>query len=172
MIFSYILHIFANYLCIFIHPQMKNKVNRLEVIRETIHNSTIRNQDELLHALTAKGFSLTQATLSRDLKQLKVAKQATEMGDYAYILPAEINQDLYLSEIKKESNAFLSIDFSGNMAVIKTKPGYASSIASDIDSNAFPQFLGSIAGDDTVLLIVREGISKEQVLDVLAPIFQ
>lgn len=156
---------------------MKDKLNRLEVIRETINTSTIRNQDDLLQTLAAKGFSLTQATLSRDLKQLKVAKQATDSGDYTYILPVDRKQDLFLetqnnSYTPLTGKGFLSVDFSGNMAVIKTKPGYAGSIASDIDANAFPQFLGSIAGDDTVLLILREGVSKEMVVEMLSSLIR
>lgn len=153
---------------------MKNKKNRLEVIKEIFNTSIIRSQDDLLQALSAKGFSLTQATLSRDLKLLKVAKQANENGEYLYILPSE-TQDSNLLETKSNNpklvdKGFLSINFSGNMAVIKTRPGYAGSIASDIDENAFPQFLGSIAGDDTVLLILKEKITRELALKALSTV--
>ena len=162
--------------CIYVYLftlEMKNKKIRLEAIREIINTSTIRNQDDLLQALISKGFELTQATLSRDLKQMKVAKQPTEDGNYTYILPLDTQN---IQEIKTSESTdvvdrgFVSIDFSGNLAVIKTRPGYASSIAYDIDNKQFSQFLGSIAGDDTVLLIIREGISKDIVLEVLSSV--
>ncbi|MBN2788008.1 MAG: hypothetical protein JXQ69_06770 [Paludibacteraceae bacterium] len=153
---------------------MKNKRIRIDAIREIIKNSTIGNQDDLLQALTEKGFSLTQATLSRDLKQMKVAKQPIE-GGYSYILPPEKQRSSNNSGRKEgvqslAEKAFLSLDFSGNIAVIKTKPGYAGSIASEIDAKSFTQFLGTIAGDDTILLIIREKISREMVIKTLSTI--
>jgi len=155
---------------------MKNKKIRHHAISEIINTSTIRNQDDLLQLLLVKGFSLTQATLSRDLKLMKVAKQPTEKGEYSYTLPLDLRSSLQVFQTQKDADrsfaekGFLSIDFSGNMAVIKTRPGYAGGIASDIDAKALSQFLGSIAGDDTILLIIREGVSKETVIDMLTSI--
>ena len=153
---------------------MKNKKIRLEAIEAIIRVSTFRNQDDLLLALNEKGFSLTQATLSRDLKQLKVAKQPTANGDYAYIFPAD-TQEKNKSIARDVShsfaaNGFLSLDFSGNMAVIKTRPGYAGGIASDIDTLPISPFLGSLAGDDTIFLLLKEQATKETVLETLTPI--
>ena len=152
---------------------MKNKKIRLEAIQEIIQTSTIRNHDDLLQALMAKGFEITQATLSRDLKQMKVAKQATEEGNYNYILPKDaqnIKDGITHETTEFGDRGFVSIDFSGNLAVIKTRPGYASSIAYDIDNKKLSQILGTIAGDDTVLLIIREGISKENVKEILSTV--
>ncbi|MBO5823713.1 MAG: arginine repressor, partial [Prevotella sp.] len=110
---------------------MKVKKNRLETLRMIISSQELGNQEELLIALQKEGFKLTQATLSRDLKQLKVAKAATMNGNYVYILP---NVTMYKRvstphQIKEmmQVPGFLSIQFSGNMGVIKTRPGYASS---------------------------------------------
>lgn len=152
---------------------MKNKKIRHQIIKEIISNFSIGSQDDLLKVLAEKGFSLTQATLSRDLKSMKVVKQPTENGEYHYILPAQAsNMEGDSSPNENDSSfakkGFLSLEFSGNMAVIKTKPGYAAGIASDIDSKNSHEFLGSIAGDDTILMIIREDISRETVLEILS----
>ena len=118
---------------------MKVKNDRLEALRMIISSQELGSQDELLEALKSEGFQLTQATLSRDLKQLKVAKAATMRGNYVYVLP---NDTMYKRVSTPRSihemmqvPGFLSIHFSGNMGVIKTRPGYASSIAYNIDNS-------------------------------------
>ncbi len=153
---------------------MKNRRIRHQKIREIISTSSVGSQEDLLQVLNEKGFSLTQATLSRDLKSMKVLKQATETGEYKYILPIEIDsipkRTTELVDTVFAEKGFVSIEFSGNMAVIKTKPGYAAGIASDIDTSENPEFIGTIAGDDTILLIMREGVSREKVIKVLSSI--
>ena len=113
---------------------MKNKQNRLNAIKFIIANERIGNQEELLKRLYAQGFDLTQATLSRDLKQLKVAKTAASDGSYIYILPSSplykrITKGKLVHEDQVRSG-FVSISFSANIAVIKTRPGYAGGIVS------------------------------------------
>jgi transcriptional regulator of arginine metabolism len=150
---------------------MKTKNNRLEALRMIISSRELGSQEELLNALQKEGFKLTQATLSRDLKQLKVAKAATLRGNYVYVLP---NDTMYkrvstpgnIREMMTVSG-FVSINFSGNMGVIKTRPGYASAIAWNIDSSDIPQILGSIAGDDTIFIVIREGVSHEEAIKVI-----
>ena len=88
-----------------------------------------------------------------------------ENGNYVYRLPIYRSKESALSSVK--SGKF-NIEFSGNLAVIKTRPGYAMGIASDIDTNAPQEILGTIAGDDTILIIPREGFSRESVLDALS----
>ena len=154
---------------------MKVKNNRLEALRLIISSQQLGSQDELLSALQKEGFKLTQATLSRDLKQLKVAKAATMGGNYIYVLP---NDTMY-KRVSTPSNiremmqvpGFVSINFSGNMGVIKTRPGYASSIAWNIDNSDIPQIIGTIAGDDTVLAILRERTPQDAVLNGLSNLF-
>ena len=143
---------------------MKNKSNRLDAIKIIISSKEIGSQEELLQELSREGFSLTQATLSRDLKQLKVAKAASMNGNYVYVLP---NNTMYKRMTESHSasemlqhNGFISIEFSGNIAVIKTRPGYASSLAYDIDNKELHEIIGTIAGDDTIMLVLREGVSK------------
>jgi transcriptional regulator of arginine metabolism len=146
---------------------MKNRQNRFNAIRTIIANERIGNQDELLKILHEQGFNLTQATLSRDLKQLKITKTSTNDGSYAYTL-----QDHTLSlRLSKEAQAyenqvrsgFISINFSANIAVIKTRPGYAGGIAYDIDEHELAPVLATVAGDDTILLIIKEGYSHKEV---------
>ena len=150
---------------------MKIKNNRLEALRLIISSQQLGSQDELLNALQKEGFKLTQATLSRDLKQLKVAKAASMSGSYVYVLP---NDTMYkrvstpnsIREMMKVPG-FISINFSGNMGVIKTRPGYASSIAWNIDNTEIPEIIGTIAGDDTIFIVVREGIRHQDVINAL-----
>ena len=150
---------------------MKEKNNRLEALRLIISSQQLGSQDELLNALQKEGFKLTQATLSRDLKQLKVAKAATMAGNYIYVLP---NDTMY-KRISTPSNikemmqvpGFISINFSGNIGVIKTRPGYASAIAWNIDSSDIPEIIGTIAGDDTIFIVINEGIKHQEVIEAL-----
>lgn len=151
---------------------MKSKNNRLDSIKMIISSKEIGSQEELLQELAQEGFRLTQATLSRDLKQLKVAKAASMNGNYVYVLPnntmyKRMTDPLSASEMLRH-NGFLSIEFSENIAVIKTKPGYASSLAYDIDSHNFNEIIGTIAGDDTLMLIIREGCTRTAVKSALS----
>ncbi len=153
---------------------MKVKSDRLEALRMIISSQELGSQDELLAALKKEGFQLTQATLSRDLKQLKVAKAATMRGNYVYVLPNDtmykrVTTPLTAREMMQVPG-FLSIHFSGNMGVIKTRPGYASSIAYNIDNNNIASILGTIAGDDTIFIVVREGVSQDEVIEALSEV--
>ena len=153
---------------------MKEKNSRLEALRLIISSQEMGSQEELLDALQKEGFQLTQATLSRDLKQLKVAKAATMSGNYVYVLPNEtmykrVSTPSSLREMM-QIPGFLSINFSGNMGVIKTRPGYASAIAWNIDSSDIPQILGTIAGDDTIFIVLREGCTKQEATEALSKV--
>lgn len=154
---------------------MKNKTNRLDTIKMLISSREICSQEELLDYLKKEGLGVTQATLSRDLKQLKVAKASSMTGKYAYVLP---NSTVYrrlpennspVREMMKYTG-FISINFSHNIAVVRTRPGYASSLAYDIDNHNLDEIVGTIAGDDTIMLVIREGATHEQVRQALAPI--
>lgn len=153
---------------------MKKKANRLDAIKMIISSNEIGSQEDLLQALGKEGFELTQATLSRDLKQLKVAKAANTNGKYVYVLPNDI---LYKRHSRQQSasemlmsNGFVSLQFSHNIAVIRTRPGYASSIAYDIDNRECPHILGTIAGDDTIMLVLAEKTSHDDVRAFLSEI--
>ena len=153
---------------------MKVKNNRLEALRLIISSQQLGGQDELLNALQKEGFKLTQATLSRDLKQLKVAKAASMSGNYVYVLPNEtmykrISTPNSVREMMKVPG-FVSINFSGNLGVIKTRPGYASSIAWNIDNSDIPEIIGTIAGDDTIFIVIKEGVKPQEVIEALSDV--
>lgn len=153
---------------------MKIKTSRMEALKMLISGQELGSQEEVLQALAKEGYTVTQATLSRDLKQLKVAKAASMNGRYVYVLP---NETMYKRVPNPRSaremlmtSGFTSINFSGNMIVIKTRPGYASSIAYNIDNSDIPQILGTIAGDDTIFLVKKEGTREKDIIDLLAEI--
>lgn len=150
---------------------MKVKSNRMELLKMLISSKEMSSQEELLKALATEGYNITQATLSRDLKQLKVAKAATMSGKYVYVLPNEtmyrrVSKAALMKEML-QSTGFRSINFSGNMGVIKTRPGYASSIAYNIDNSDIPQILGTIAGDDTIFIVKGVGVSNDEIIEEL-----
>jgi transcriptional regulator of arginine metabolism len=150
--------------CIFI--QMGNRTERLLIIKEMIINQKISNQEELLSLLESRGLNYTQATLSRDLKFLKVNKISDPGKGYIYELPDQhnINSDFATSFAAR---GFISLQFAHHLGVIKTMPGYASSLASLIDKTNPFEILGTIAGDDTILIIPNENISESDVKNAL-----
>lgn len=155
---------------------MREKENRLEALRLIISSQQLGSQEELLTALQKEGFKLTQATLSRDLKQLKVAKAATMNGSYVYVLP---NETMYkrvstpaLTREMMQMSGFINIRFSGNIGVIKTRTGYASAIAWNIDAQQLPEILGTVAGADTIIFVMKEGITRDEAIDALSTVIQ
>ncbi len=138
---------------------MNTKQERLQDIRHIITTQDIESQEELLQLLNDKGYSTTQATLSRDIRQLKIAKIHVN-GSYVYRFPEQ--------ESTQQLQLYPGIEFSGTLAVVKTPPGYAMGVASDIDRHAPKEIVGTIAGDDTILIIPREGYNREQVAEALA----
>ncbi len=147
---------------------MKNKKERLRAIIEIIKNNPIGNQLELSEKLAEQGFKVTQATLSRDIKTLRVTKVATDHGKYTYIIPDNNNLQNSLLMNHNQQIGFVSVAFSGNIAVIKTRNGYATGLAYDIDMSQSAQILGTIAGADTVFAIIREGVTRDEVLKLLS----
>jgi len=151
---------------------MKAKNERLRIIKMLISSREIGNQDDLLKELAKENIHVTQATLSRDLKQLKVAKAASMNGKYVYVLPNETMYKRVADPVAvrdmMQTSGMQSISFSGNMCVIKTRPGYASAIAYNIDESFFDEILGTIAGDDTILIVLKEGTDRSELAKKLA----
>ena len=148
---------------------MKTKNDRIEMLKMLISSNELGSQEEVLNALAREGFKVTQATLSR-------AKAASMNGKYVYVLP---NETMYrrVSSPRSASEmvrlpGFLSINFSGNMGVIRTRPGYASSIAYNIDNGHIEEILGTIAGDDTIFIVIKEGATQQQVVTKLSYVIQ
>lgn len=152
---------------------MKNKRTRLQLIVELIKKNCIGSQDELARLLAARGHIVTQATLSRDLKILKTTKVATDMGNYMYMIPDSNNlHDTMLQQGQAAASGqqvgFISLNFSGHCAVIKTRNGYASGLAYDIDMSRTPEILGTIAGADTIFAMLREDVTRQQALKIFS----
>lgn len=152
---------------------MRNRKQRVELIVDLIRTKCISSQDELAELLAQNGFRVTQATLSRDLKLLKTTKVPTDGGKYMYILPDSNSlKDKLLSSGQIAMNAnyqsgFVSLEISGNMAVIKTRNGYAAGLAYDIDICNPSEILGTIAGSDTIFAVLRPGITEPEARKVL-----
>ncbi len=142
---------------------MKERHARIEAIRRIISTERIENQEELRERLGAEGISVTQATLSRDLKYIRVGKVADGGGGYHYALTDDGSD--YLRDMFR---GWISIDFSGNIGVVKTLPGHADSVAIALDDIEFDELLGTVAGDDTILLVLREGARPDDFLRSLA----
>lgn len=145
---------------------MKKRKSRLPVIIDILTHNCIGSQEELSKQLAIRGFIVTQATLSRDLKMLRTTKVATDMGGYRYII-ADSNHMSAEPFAKTQSTAqsslhpaALSCAISGNIVVIKTRNGYASGLAYDIDMLESPHILGTIPGADTVFAVVNENSNR------------
>ena len=153
---------------------MSAKKTRLDVLRYLLANKQFDNQEDLLTDLRAQGFDVAQPTLSRDLHYLKVSKVFDVEGHSVYTLPQDIGAN-HIS-IKKpkqrltQSFGFIKAQFAGNMLVLKTLHGYASSPAAEIDNYTIPEIAGSLAGDDTILLIMRDGANREAVVNLMSRI--
>jgi len=134
---------------------------RRRAVRELIAGGTIGSQEQLVRRLAASGFSTTQATLSRDLKALKVGKLPDGHGGYTYAFRDQLDQsgsDLSLQSVFM--HGFRSLAFSGNLAVIHTLPGHGASVAFALDKLQVAGIIGTVAGDDTILAVLAEGVTS------------
>ena len=132
---------------------------RLEAIRRIVAETAVNSQERLTELLRHEGFAVTQATLSRDLKRLGIGKAPRPDGGYTYILSeGEVKPGSDATYVQDFIRGFLSIEFSGNFGLMRTLPGHASSVASALDNLRIQEVLGTIAGDDTVLIVPRDGV--------------
>jgi transcriptional regulator of arginine metabolism len=141
----------------------QNKKTRLQVIRMIVSSQHVEGQEELLIELDKAGFPCGQATLSRDLKQLRISNVRGRNGHSVYALPRE-GQFVPVPTQKEINNTKWNIRASNNLLVIHTPPGHAGMVAYDIDSTENSMILGSVAGDDTVLIILTEDADREEVI--------
>lgn len=148
---------------------MDNRQRRLRTIAQILNAQIIQSQEQLIRALSLQGIEITQATLSRDLHDLRAEKKTLPSGIAKYVVPVNIEIEKKVlgldSDIARLS--IRSIDFCGQFAVVKTKPGFANAVAYDIDNRGNDLILGTIAGDDTILIIPRETTTKQQLNDFL-----
>jgi transcriptional regulator of arginine metabolism len=139
----------------------KEKIERLRSIRSLIREKNIKSQEELLDYIRKRGYETTQATLSRDLKYLKATKRYDDsLQEYIYVLSED--ESSFGQEIRFALNEFIALDFSQNIAVVRTSSGFANAIAIYIDRMYLDEIVGTVAGDDTILIVLREGVTHKQ----------
>ncbi|MBE6985985.1 MAG: arginine repressor [Ruminococcaceae bacterium] len=133
------------------------KSQRQAKIMEIISNRNVETQEQLLQELQSAGFRSTQATISRDIKELRIVKELTSFGTYRYTAATDEVSSTFsgkLNTIFRE--CITSFDYAQNMLVIRTLPGLASAAASAIDAMNMSVVVGTIAGDDTVFIVMRD----------------
>lgn len=139
------------------------KTNRHEKIKKIIENEVIETQEDLAKALTNHGIAVTQATVSRDIKELMLVKVPDAMGNYRYAFPKEHESMLTQGRLERTfQDAIVSIRASENLVVIKTLPGMAQAVGYGLDYVKWNEVLGTVAGDDTIFVAIdsRENIEK------------
>ncbi|MBO7274140.1 MAG: arginine repressor [Clostridia bacterium] len=138
---------------------------RQEKMLELISKYEIDTQDELIERLRESGFEVTQATVSRDIRELNISKMTTGKGTYRYVLP---KQTAPTSNMKFNSaliDALISVDYACNIVVLKTHAGLANAVAVGLDSMHLENILGCVAGDDTIMLVSRSEESAKLISD-------
>lgn len=138
------------------------KTNRQKVIAELIAGNEIATQDDLMRLLTVRGFNVAQATVSRDLHQLKVTKVPIGHGQYKFALPSE-NEGIRFKFNSAYIDSIKSVDCAMNIVVLHTYTGLAQAVATGLDAIENEKILGCVAGDDTILLITRTPEAAEKI---------
>ena len=140
------------------------KTKRHDMISKLIASENVETQEELAARLRELGFPVTQATVSRDIKELRLIKVLTPEGKYKYATVEKAEADMQERFIRMFSNCVLTVSSSGNLIVIKTITGSAPAAAEAVDSLKWPDILGTIAGDNTIFIAVRDGKSVSDII--------
>ncbi|MBN2653471.1 MAG: arginine repressor [Spirochaetales bacterium] len=145
---------------------MTGKDSRLKMIKRLLKSDKISSQEDLLLKLNTEGFNVTQATLSRDLKNLNVCRISDGLHGYYFSLPEDSGfQNIQTEHLRDLARGMISLSFSNNIGVIKTHIGHANTVAFAIDTLKFDEVLGTIAGDDTIFFIVKENSNIEKIIN-------
>ena len=144
----------------------KRQTKMLELIKK--HN--IETQEELSDYLQKEGYQVTQATVSRDIRELKLTKVAMSNGRQKYAALTEANEDLSEKYTRVFRDAFVSMDMAQNILVIKTVAGMASAVCAALDAMKWNEIVGSIAGDDTIMCAIRSVDDTVKVMDKISKI--
>lgn len=135
-------------------------------IRELVASKDIETQEELANLLREAGFDVTQATVSRDIKEMQLIKVPLEDGRYKYAMPAGQPRFNSVQKLKRTlADNFVGIDHTENLIVMKCLPGTANAVAALIDQLEWPELMGTVSGDDTILIIVRNKQDTGNVAD-------
>lgn len=139
---------------------MKNK--RQETIVALINRYEIETQEEIIGMLRKEGFQVTQATVSRDIRELKLTKVLSTNGSYRYTVPAKNDTLPSIKFNRALTNSIIGVDYAVNNIVVKTYPGLAAAVATGLDSIDANEILGCVAGDDTIIMVTRtEAAAKD-----------
>lgn len=141
------------------------KLLRHGKVKEIVENTIIETQEDLAEALRRQGIDVTQATVSRDIKELMLIKVPVGDGRYRYAFPQE--QTVVISPARMErtfQDSVVGIDYSQNLIVLKTMPGTAQAVAFTIDYVKWPEIIGTVAGDDTIMVVVKPLEAVESVV--------
>ena len=142
------------------------KTHRQVRVKEIVERVVIRTQDELAEALRNEGIDVTQATVSRDIKEMMLVKVPTGDGCYRYAFPSEQNVTVSAARLEKTfQDSVLSVNSSGNIIVLRTLPGTAQAVAYVLDNIRWPEIIGTVAGDDTIFLVVKPEKAVEKVIE-------
>lgn len=139
------------------------KAKRHNKILEIIETYNIETQEELIDKLRVAGFDVTQATVSRDIRELKLLKVMSDMGTYKYVIPknnASDNQHVYSRAL---ASSVKNVESAMNIIVIKTYPGMAQAVAAGVDAMHETDILGCVAGDDCIIIVTRDISSAEDI---------
>ena len=148
------------------------KVKRHAVIREIIENTAIETQEELAAALRARQIDVTQATVSRDIKTMMLVKVPAGNGRYRYALPKEKGAVLSKERMARLFyDSVVSLDYSENIIVVKTLPGAANAVAAVLDHTPWQEIVGTVAGDDSILVVVKPREAAPEVVRRMEKVF-
>ena len=143
------------------------RYSRQNKILELIENNEIETQEKLASMLKEGGYEVTQATVSRDIKELQLIKILSSNGKYKYATAMKISAAISDRFVKIFKETIKSVDFSGNIVVIKTLSGCANAAAEALDSLGLPHMVGSIAGDNTIMVVVDDPVNVGQLVKEL-----
>ncbi|MBP3677879.1 MAG: arginine repressor [Agathobacter sp.] len=148
------------------------KTKRQSKILELIRNNDIETQEELQAYLVKAGFAVTQATVSRDIRDMKLTKISTNGGKQKYVALNEPSEDLSEKYVRVLKDGYVSMDMAQNILVIKTVSGMAGAVCASIDAMNIHEIVGSIAGDDTIMCAIRTTEDTVQIMKKLRKIVE
>lgn len=146
------------------------KINRHAKIIELINKYHIETQEELAEYLNREGFKVTQATVSRDIRDLKLTKVPYEGGRQKYAVHQAVETEMNEKYIRILRDGYVSMDMAQNILVIKTVSGMAMAVCAAIDSLKWNEVVGSIAGDDTIMCVIRSTDDAVKIMDKISKI--
>ncbi|GHV46377.1 arginine repressor [Clostridia bacterium] len=141
------------------------KKKRLAEISEIIRTSEIENQDELMSELSARGYTVTQATVSRDMNELRIEKRMSRSGRNCYVFAGEATAAYKMRSLF--SSAVINISFAGNIVAVKCYAGLANAACAAVDTIKFPEIVGTLAGDDTIFILTKNESAAEELREKL-----